>query len=203
LHPAHLAVTEEVVMSAVLYEIAFQGELIVGADAQQTRQNLMRLFQADEQRIAVLFSGRRMIIKNRLDAATAERYRTTLAQAGALVEVVPMAETVESAPEAPAPAATPTAAAAPVTAPVAPTAQGTLSVAPRDAVMAAFVDVQAPDFGLAPVGADLQDQAAPVAPPRVDLSHLSLAPVGSDLGPGSEALPVAVPDTDHLALVKE
>ena len=186
-------------MSAVLYEIAFQGELIVGADAQQTRQNLMRLFQADEQRIAVLFSGRRMIIKNRLDAATAERYRTTLAQAGALVEVVPMAETVESAPETPAPAATPTAAAAPAT----PAAQGTLSVAPRDAVMAAFVDVQAPDFGLAPVGADLQDQAAPVAPPRVDLSHLSLAPVGSDLGPGSEALPVAVPDTDHLALVKE
>lgn len=193
-------------MSAVLYEIAFQGELTAGADAQQTRQNLMRLFQADEQRIAVLFSGRRMIIKNRLDAATAERYRATLAQAGALVEVVPMAETGESAPETPVPAATPTAAAAPVTAaaaPVAPAAQGTLSVAPRDAVMAAFVDVQAPDFGLAPVGADLQDQAAPVAPSRVDLSHLSLAPVGSDLGPTEAALPVAVPDTDHLALVKE
>jgi len=199
-------VTEEVVMSAALYEIAFQGELIAGADAEQTRQNLMRLFQADEQRIAVLFSGRRMIIKNRLDAATAERYRATLAQAGALVEVVPMAETVESAPDTPAPVATATAAAAPVTAaaaPAVPAAQGTLSVAPRDAVMAAFVDVQAPDFGLAPVGADLQDQAAPVAPPRVDLSHLSLAPVGSDLGPTAEALPVAVPDTDHLTLVRE
>lgn len=193
-------------MSAALYEIAFQGELIAGADAQQTRQNLMRLFQADEQRIAVLFSGRRMIIKNRLDAATAERYRATLAQAGALVEVVPMAETVESAPDTPTPVATPIAAAAPVTAaaaPAVPAAQGTLSVAPRDAVMAAFVDVQAPDFGLAPVGADLQDQAAPVAPPRVDLSHLSLAPVGSDLGPTAEALPVAVPDTDHLTLVRE
>ncbi|WP_295464071.1 hypothetical protein [uncultured Pseudomonas sp.] len=193
-------------MSAALYEIAFQGELIAGADAQQTRQNLMRLFQADEQRIAVLFSGRRMIIKNRLDAATAERYRATLAQAGALVEVVPMAETVESAPDTPTPVATPIAAAAPVTAaaaPAVPAAQGTLSVAPRDVVMAAFVDVQAPDFGLAPVGADLQDQAAPVAPPRVDLSHLSLAPVGSDLGPTAEALPVAVPDTDHLTLVRE
>jgi len=53
------------------------------------------------------------------------------------------------------------------------------------------------------VGADLQDEAAPVAPPRVDLSHLSLAPVGSDLGPASEPLPVAVPDTDHLTLVRE
>lgn len=188
-------------MSAVLYEIAFQGELVAGADAQQTRQNLMRLFQADEQRIAVLFSGRRMIIKNRLDAATAERYRATLAQAGARVEVAPMAETVEPAaapvePREPTPATTATA--------TPPSAERrSLSVAPRDAVMAAFVDVQAPDFGLAPVGADLQDEAAPVAPPRVDLSHLSLAPVGSDLGPASEPLPVAVPDTDHLTLVRE
>ncbi|WP_288437448.1 hypothetical protein [uncultured Pseudomonas sp.] len=188
-------------MSAVLYEIAFQGELVAGADAQQTRQNLMRLFQADEQRIAVLFSGRRMIIKNRLDAATAERYRATLAQAGARVEVAPMAETVDPAaapvePREPTPATTATA--------TPPSSErGSLSVAPRDAVMAAFVDVQAPDFGLAPVGADLQDEAAPVAPPRVDLSHLSLAPVGSDLGPASEPLPVAVPDTDHLTLVRE
>ncbi|MDQ7913378.1 hypothetical protein RCF34_09630 [Pseudomonas sp. 102515] len=185
-------------MSAVLYEIAFQGELVAGADAQQTRQNLMRLFQADEQRIAVLFSGRRMIIKNRLDAATAERYRATLAQAGARVEVAPMAETIE-------PAAAPTEKREPTPATASPPAaeRGSLSVAPRDAVMAAFVAVQAPDFGLAPVGADLQDQAAPVASPRVDLSHLSLAPVGSDLGPASEALPVAVPDTDHLTLARE
>jgi len=188
-------------MSAVLYEIAFQGELVAGADAQQTRQNLMRLFQADEQRIAVLFSGRRMIIKNRLDAATAERYRATLAQAGARVEVAPMAETVEPA-AAPVETRQPTPA---TTATATPQSaeRGSLSVAPRDAVMAAFVDVQAPDFGLAPVGADLQDEAAPVAPPRVDLSHLSVAPVGSDLGPASEALPVAVPDTDHLTLVRE
>lgn len=186
-------------MSAVLYEIAFHGELVAGADAQQTRQNLMRLFQADEQRIAVLFSGRRMIIKNRLDAVTAERYRATLAQAGALVEVAPMAETIEAA-AAPVETREP-AAKAPTSA--SSTERGSLSVAPRDAVMAAFVDVQAPDFGLAPVGADLQDEAAPVAPPRVDLSHLSLAPVGSDLGPASEALPVAVPDTDHLTLVRE
>jgi len=184
-------------MSAVLFEIAFHGELIPGADAQQTRQNLMRLFQADEQRIAVLFSGRRMIIKNRLDAATAERYRATLAQAGALVEVAPMAETLEAT-AAPAETAKPR----PVATAPSAVERGALSVAPRDAVMAAFVDVQAPDFGLAPVGADLQDQAAPVAPPRVDLSHLSLAPVGSDLGPASEPLPVAVPDTDHLTLVR-
>ena len=188
-------------MSAVLYEIAFQGELVAGADAQQTRQNLMRLFQADEQRIAVLFSGRRMIIKNRLDATTAERYRATLAQAGARVEVAPMAETVEPA-AAPAEPREPTPASA-MTATPTSAERGSLSVAPRDAVMAAFVDVQAPDFGLAPVGADLQDEAAPVAPPRVDLSHLSLAPVGSDLGPASEPLPVAVPDTDHLTLVRE
>ncbi|KUM44401.1 hypothetical protein [Pseudomonas sp. EpS/L25] len=185
-------------MSAALYEIAFQGELIAGADAQQTRQNLMRLFQADEQRIAVLFSGRRMIIKNRLDATTAERYRATLAQAGAVVEVVPMAETGEP-PAAPAETRTP------ATSPAAAVSgeRTSLNVAPRDAVMAAFSEVQAPDFGLAPVGADLQDAAESAPAPRVDTAHLSLAPVGSDLGPATEALPVAVPDTDHLTLVRQ
>ena len=34
------------------YEIAFSGQLVPGADADQVKANLARLFQADAQRIA-------------------------------------------------------------------------------------------------------------------------------------------------------
>ena len=99
-----------------LFEVAFSGELVPGADAAQVRANLARLFQADPQRIAALFSGRRTVIKSNLDAASAEKYRLTLERAGARVEVSPLAEVPVAAP-APAPAPAPVAAPAPAAAP--------------------------------------------------------------------------------------
>ncbi|MBV2134638.1 hypothetical protein KRX52_17855 [Pseudomonas sp. MAP12] len=174
-----------------LYEVAFAGELVVGADAEQVRANLARLFQADPQRIAALFSGRRTVIKSNLDAASAEKYRLTLERAGAQVEVSPVGQ-------APAPAVP----VAPVaTAAVAPdVALPALKVAPRDEYMAAFSDVAAPDFGLAPVGADLQEQRPAPAAPALDLSQLSVAPVGSDMGQAKAAPAGPPPDTSHLQL---
>ncbi|TWI53052.1 hypothetical protein IQ22_02891 [Pseudomonas duriflava] len=180
-----------------LYEIAFSAELIEGAEERQVRANLTRLFQADERRIAQLFSGRRVIIKNRLDAAAAEKYRAALAQAGARVEVVPMPDVEEI--ELASPPVEPSKTPAPVSE-AAPTATR-VSVAPRDEVMAAFANVDAPDFGLAPVGADLQDPAAEVAPPALDLSRYTLAPAGSDIGEATPEAPAPVPDTSHLKLL--
>jgi len=69
------------------YEIAFAGQLAPGAQLDAVKANLAKLFQADATRIALLFSGRRMVIKNNLDEAGAEKYRSILLRAGALVEV--------------------------------------------------------------------------------------------------------------------
>ncbi|MNF97368.1 hypothetical protein D3C84_801950 [compost metagenome] len=66
--------------------------------------------------------------------------------------------------------------------------------------MAAFVGVDAPDFGIAPVGADLQDSKPQVPPPRFDLSSLSIAPVGSDMGQAKAPPAAPPPDTSHLRL---
>ena len=71
------------------YEIAFSGKLVPGARPELVQANLGKLFQADAQRIAALFSGRRVILKSNLDEAAAEKYRSTLERAGALVEVLP------------------------------------------------------------------------------------------------------------------
>ena len=78
-----------------LYEIAFAGQVVPGAPLEQVKANLARLFQADEQRIALLFSGRRVVIKSGLDAAGAEKYRMTLERAGARVEVCDLSAEVE------------------------------------------------------------------------------------------------------------
>ncbi|VXC89544.1 conserved hypothetical protein [Pseudomonas sp. 8Z] len=178
------------------YEIAFSGQLIPGAQSDAVKANLAKLFQADAQRIALLFSGRRIVIKSNLDAAGAEKYRATLQRAGALVEVVDMDMPVEEVELAPPPTETPS---APVAAAQA-VRPGRLQVAPRDEYMAAFSNVDAPDFGVAPVGSDLQDAKAEPVAPAVDLSQFSLAPVGSDMGQARPDAPAPAPDTSHLKL---
>ena len=178
-----------------LYEIAFAGQVVPGAAVEQVKANLARLFQADEQRIALLFSGRRIVIKSGLDATGAEKYRSTMERAGALALV--QALPVEEVELAPPPSAT--VAAAPSPAPVQAAGQGA-RVIPRDEYMAAFADVEAPDFGIAPVGADLQDAKPDAQAPAVDLTRFSLAPVGSDMGQAKAAAPAPPPDVSHLKL---
>jgi hypothetical protein len=180
-----------------LYEIAFAGQVVPGAPLEQVKANLARLFQADAQRIALLFSGRRIVIKSGLDAAGAEKYRATMERAGALAIV--QALDVEEVEMAPPPVSAPAPVAAPVAA--APVKGGSAArVIPRDEYMAAFSDVEAPDFGIAPVGADLQDAKPEAQAPRVDLSQFSLAPVGSDMGQAKAAPAAPPPDTSHLKL---
>ncbi len=186
-----------------LYEIAFAGQLVPGAQPELVKENLARLFQADEQRIALLFSGRRIVIKSNLDAAGAEKYRATLERAGAVAIVQSLAiEEVELAPPPPVPA--PASAAQPQAAAPAPAAVSTAApgarVIPRDEYMAAFADVEAPDFGIAPVGVDLQDARPDAQAPQVDLSQFSLAPAGSDMGQAKAAPAAPPPDTSHLKL---
>lgn len=190
--------TKDMPMS--LYEIAFSGQLLPGARLEQVEANLSKLFQADAQRIAQLFSGRRMVIKQNLDFAAVEKYRQALERAGAQVEVRPMPVAVEEIELAPPPAEEPD---APQTVPQAPTtAPKPLKVAPRDEYMAAFTDVEAPDFGIAPVGVDLQDARPTTPPPALNLSQFSLAPVGSDMSERRRATDAPVPDTSHLKLVE-
>lgn len=179
------------------YEIAFSAQLVPGAQLESVKANLAKLFQADEQRLALLFSGRRIVIKSNLDEAGAEKYRATLERAGALVEVVDLepqvaVEEIELAPPPQVAAAVPAASAEQVV--------GRLQVAPRDEYMAAFAEVDAPDFGIAPLGDDLQDDKPEPQAPALDLSQFSLAPTGSDMGEVKKAPAGPLPDISHLKL---
>ncbi|RMQ47036.1 hypothetical protein ALQ04_00017 [Pseudomonas cichorii] len=173
------------------YEIVFCGQLVPGAQPDKVLANLGKLFQADEQRLALLFSGRRLVLKSNLDAEAAEKYRSTLERAGAVVEVLDMNLPVEEVELAPPPAES--GASQPRTA--------RLQIEPRDVYMAAFVDVDAPDFSVAEVGSDMQDARPEQTAPQLDLSGLSLAPAGSDMGQDKPVLEVVNPDISHLKLV--
>lgn len=183
------------------FEIVFFGELVEGAQLERVRANLAKLFQADAQRLDLLLSGRRLVLKNSLDAATAEKYRATMERAGARVQVVAMAPTVEEAfmeeVELAPPPDEPSWAKKTASADR-PTQQAS---EPRDLYAAAFVDVVAPDYSLARVGSDMQDpKPAPVAP-ALDLSRLSLAPAGSDMGQAARPQSGTVPDVSHLEVL--
>lgn len=167
-----------------LYEIIFKGEVLPGAQVEVVRDNLARLFQADEQRLALLFSGRRWVLKSNLDSAEAQKYCATLERAGARISLAPMAIDVEE-----------------IEMIALPDEGARLVVAPRDAYMAAFSDVDAPNYALAEVGSDLQERPEQPPAPLLDLSNFSVAPVGSDMGQAPTPPAPPAPDTAHIKLV--
>lgn len=170
-----------------LFEIVFQGQVKAGVAPEQARLRLGQLFQAGDQQLDILFSGRRIVIKQGLDQASAEKYRQAIERAGAVCLVEPMAAepAVDVPPASPAPAAQ----------------SGTNKLVPRDEYMAAFSDVEAPDFGIAPLGADMQDEYRDFTPLPLDLSALSLAPPGADLDEIKRNEQAVAPRIDHLKLV--
>src|SRR5690554_4758921 len=180
------------------FEVVFRGQVRPGVDIEQARSRIGQLFQVGERQLEVLFSGRRIVIKQGLDEAGAQKYREAIERAGALWEIVPMADEQVSAP-----ASEPASAPALEPEPARPAAPAAAAIQPRDEYMAAFRDVQAPDLPIAPLGAVMQDSYSEFTPLDIDLSAFSLAPVGSDMGqlPRSPAGPI--PDTSHLHLADE
>lgn len=175
-----------------LFEIAFQGQVRPGVTLEQAKARIGQLFQVGDEQLQVLFSGRRVVIKQGLDEAAADKYKQAIERAGAICIVDPMGQESVSTPEPPA--------AADSSDTRSRSGQSSATVRPRDAYMAAFSEVEAPDFGIAPVGADMQDEYEEFVALPVDLSALSLAPPGSDLEQLRPDVTPVTPNTDHLKL---
>lgn len=176
-----------------VFEVVFHGKVRPGVDMAQTRARIGQLFQVNDRQLDVLFSGRRIVIKQGLDEAAAEKYRQAIERAGALCEVLPVGIQQN------APATPPTT--QPSAVPNEPVSER--GPAPRDEFMAAFVNVEAPNLPLAELGADMQDRYPDYVPLEVDLSAFSLAPVGSDLEQLPSEPPPAAPNISHLRIVDE
>ncbi|MBK1691800.1 hypothetical protein [Ectothiorhodospira mobilis] len=154
------------------YQVILTGDTVAGADPSGVRTRLAALFHIPEEKAGALLSGRPVVVKKGLDAATAERYRTRLEQAGAVAQVLDAApqETAATSGEAPG----------------------------QGADRAASGDTAGEGLTLAPPGAHLSDPEPP-PPLQVDLSGLTLGEPGARIGEPREVPPLQV-DTGGLGL---
>ncbi len=168
----------------LFYRLVFRGELLEGQHQAVVMKKIGTLLKLDEARLAQLFSGKPVVLKQRADTATAARFQAGFKQAGARLRILPVAEEAldADAAQAPNPAMTPST--APPPAPSADSTAAGLSIA------APGTDLLRPDERRAP------------APVQVSTAHLSLAPAGTDLAP-SKVQPSLELDLSHLNLLPQ
>lgn len=163
-------------MSAETFDIVFRGDIAFGQNLVDVKSRLQQLFKIDAAKVDALFTGKPIVLKRALDAASAEKYRDVLTKAGALIEIAP-SKPVDAQPTTTAPKS--------VTAPVAVT-PATTNTNNSDAPATG-------QWTLAPVGSLLMPTSARLAPVNrhFDLSVFSLRAVGGNLLDKTEVPAVA------------
>lgn len=162
-------------MSAETFDIVFRGDIAFGQNLVDVKSRLQQLFKIDAAKVDALFTGKPIVLKRALDAASAEKYRDVLTKAGALIEIAP-SKPVEAQP-APAPK--------PVPAPVTET-PATTNTSNSDTPATG-------QWTIAPVGSLLMPTSGRLAPVNrhFDLSVFSLRAVGGNLLDKTEVQRVA------------
>ena len=194
-------------MSDQLYEVAFSGQISEGADLDDVKAKVAKMFNADDAKLALLFSGKRVVIKKNIDQATAAKYQSALGRAGAQCEISPPIATASPAPAAAAPAAAEKPASAASAASAVQIEAGDHGeVAPppaTDPLGITASDIEDLAVSIAPVGSELLDEHQEVAAPEFDLSEFDMAPVGSELNPGAKKPEPPPPDTSGISMADD
>ena len=197
-------------MSDQLFEVAFSGQISDGANPDEVRARVGKMFNADEAKVTQLFSGKRIVIKKNVDQATAGKYKTALNRAGAECEIKPMGGG-EAAAAAPAVEAEPAGTAAveesaPAAAEAAPASfesqdHGEVAPPPQTDPLGITGDqIEELSATIAPVGAELQDDYDEPDEPEIDITGIDIAPVGTDLSDGNKTPEPPPPDTSGITL---
>lgn len=216
-------------MSEQKYELAFYGKLVDGASLEKTKEQVALLFKTSVDQIERMFTGSRVVIRNKLDQGTAMKYIVALNKRGALCQVEEMGQPEIAvnfdAVASVAVTSVPVASSVPDTSgvqgqatsnnidqaqkPVQASAQASQKTSGKAAMSATGLPIvgdkvdeilRATQFDLAPVGVRLEDEKQDAALEFHALDDVGLAPVGSDLVDHKEEIPVSVPDTSHLQM---
>lgn len=200
-------------MAEQLFEVAFSGKIVEGANPDEVKARVGKIFNADAAMIAQLFSGKRITIKKNIDKATAVKYKTALNRAGAHCEVKLMggaqaapapaqgAQKAQAPAAAAKPAAAPAGAGGPVSMEYETRYDGEVAPPPQTDPLGITGD-QIDDLSasLAPVGSELQDEYDTAPAPQIDVNGLDVAPVGSDLSSGKKQPDPPPPNTTGIEL---
>lgn len=206
-------------MSEQQYELAFYGKLVEGSSPQQTKEQIAQLFKTGIEQIEKMFTGSRVVIRNKLDQETAMKYIVALQKRGAICQLELMGQPgiavnieADSNTALPTPTPTPTteseseseseSVVESETIPAKKTSTKASMSLNGLPIVGDKVDeiLRATHFDLAPVGARLEEEKKAETIEHHALDDVSLAPVGSELVEAKEAVPVSVPDTTHIKL---
>ena len=190
-------------MSDQLFEVAFSGQISEGADLEEVKSRVGKMFNADDAKLAQLFSGKRIVIKKNIDQATAAKYKTALNRAGAECEISsPGGEAAAAQPAVATPApAEPAAKSAPVSVEYETSYDGEVAPPPHTDPLGITGDqIEDLAVSIAPVGSELQDEYKEPEEPDIDITGFDIAPVGSDLSEARKEQEPPPPDTSGITL---
>ena len=211
-------------MSKELFDVVFFGIIQAGKDKETVMQNMATLFKTDASKLVPYFAGGRKVIKGKINAAAAEKYKIALENIGLTIKLEPCEAGTEnpdtSRSEAEIDTSGLTLAAAGsdvIETPVAVPAQkiddiGNISMAETGSdVIENPVEVPAQkiedisDISIAETGSDVLDHPQEVVPQKIDdISGISLAEPGADLIENPKPKEKAkIPDTSELSLDEE
>ena len=192
-------------MSDQLFEVAFSGQISEGANLEEVKARVGKIFNADDAKLAQLFSGKRVVIKKNIDQATAAKYKTALNRAGAECEVTSSggaAPAAQAAVAAPAVASAQSADASTTSSAEYETSyDGEVEPPPQiDPLGITGDQIEDLAVSVAPVGSELQDSYTEPEAPQIDITGLDIAPVGSDIGSTRKDPEPPPPDTSGITL---
>lgn len=184
-----------------MYQLVFRGEWEAGLDEASARERAGSLFKANEAQLEKMFSGSRVVIKNRLDEASALKYQAAMKKNGLVAHIEPMEQPApsgegndrgrESAGASPGGAS-------------APSGSDSVPVEPGDRLPVAGdkVDTILAGSGLSlgSPGEQLGEAREEPEPVFEHLDDWSVAPPGEDLGPEKDEPEAPTPDVSHLSL---
>ncbi|PAV25427.1 hypothetical protein CF392_10955 [Tamilnaduibacter salinus] len=195
-----------------MYQLVFEGECTPGTDRQTARSNAMALFKASIDQVDRMFSGQRVVIRNKLDEAQAEKYRAVLEKHGMVARVEAMGATAppparpapSSEPSSPEPTPRPS---EPPTAETASDRDDAVPVEPGDRLPVAGERVESILSGSSlrvDQAHERLTEAHEEEPPMFEhLDDWTIAPAGTTLTESREDIPPVVPDISHLSLVEQ
>lgn len=174
-------------MSTDIYAIVFKGDIVEGFETEAVKAQMARLLKADAKKIAVLFSGKPIVLKKTDDKSIAAKYGKALKQVGADVKVRIVKAQAPAAAPAKQPEKLPEKQPEKAAAPVQATDENSRPVrrrrraakAPPTAEIAAagteprVIDTSA--ISLAPNEGNIVEPAPEVPAPDLDLSGMSVA----------------------------
>jgi len=206
------------------YELAFYGKIVEGKSLDKVKENVALLFKASSEQVARMFTGNRVVIRNKLDEETALKYIVAMKKRGAVCHIEQMGEpgvdvnlsATKSTPapqKAAAPIGTPspTATSTPAAKPAPKTEVTSATATPKKVEMAnpnalpiagEKVDeiLSHTHLELGATGIRLSEEHEEIFPEHHELDDMTLAPTGSDLTDKKEEIPAVVPDISHLSI---